>query len=119
MDKLQKSRQMRMFKNRYFSLNLILSLTLILTQAWVLVLNRQALPPRVPLWYSKPWGEEQLAFSWQLWLVPGLSVVFLIINLILANYFYRQERFLGKMIMAVNTVVSLLGALVILRIVSF
>lgn len=106
-----------MFKNRYFSLNLTFSLILIFTQIQTLILNYQGLPPRVALWYIKPWGEEQLAALWQLWLVPGLSAFFLIANLILAYYFYKRERFLSKMIMGVNSVVSLLGALAILRIV--
>ncbi|TSC85277.1 MAG: hypothetical protein G01um101416_983 [Microgenomates group bacterium Gr01-1014_16] len=28
------------------------------------------LPPQVPLWYSRPWGEDQLAQPVFLWIIP-------------------------------------------------
>lgn len=34
---------------------------------------RNKLPPEIPLWYSKPWGEEQLAKPGWLAIVPALS----------------------------------------------
>ena len=34
----------------------------------------KTLPPQVPLWYSKPWGDERLASPWFLFL-PLLSSI--------------------------------------------
>jgi len=33
------------------------------------------LPPLVPLWYSRPWGEEQLANPAFLWVIPAAILV--------------------------------------------
>lgn len=33
------------------------------------------LPPLVPLWYSRPWGEDQLARPVWLWVIPAIVVV--------------------------------------------
>lgn len=48
---------------RFSVLLFFLSLALL---AW----RWRALPPLVPLWYSKPWGSEQLAHPWFLLLLP-------------------------------------------------
>ena len=37
------------------------------------VFSRQ-MPPQIPLWYSQPWGEGQLAEPKYLLLLPGLAV---------------------------------------------
>src|SRR3989344_980268 len=36
----------------------------------MLVVYQKSLPPEVPLWYSRPWGEEQLAATKWMWVVP-------------------------------------------------
>ncbi|MBI2008514.1 hypothetical protein HYS82_02550 [Candidatus Amesbacteria bacterium] len=33
------------------------------------------LPPQVPLWYSRPWGEEQLASPAILWSIPAVIII--------------------------------------------
>lgn len=33
------------------------------------------LPPVVPVWYSRPWGEDQLAKPVWLWAIPAIVVV--------------------------------------------
>lgn len=35
---------------------------------------RKDLPPQIPLWYSRPWGEEQLAPKWALMVPAALAV---------------------------------------------
>lgn len=33
------------------------------------------LPPQVPLWYSRPWGEEQLTNPAALWSIPVIILI--------------------------------------------
>jgi hypothetical protein len=49
--------------------NLVTSAVCLAVAICVPVAFRQRLPPEIPLWYSRPWGEEQLASP--NWLVMG------------------------------------------------
>lgn len=40
----------------------------------LLVVYHKRLPRQVPIWYTKPWGEEQLADPRWLWSEVGLAV---------------------------------------------
>lgn len=49
------------------------------------------LPPQLPLFYSRPWGEEQLGDFWMIFLIPVL------VNfLIFFNDFVYRKYFLGN-----------------------
>jgi len=41
----------------------------------LIVVYWKALPPEVPLLYSRPWGQDQLVSPYFLWLVPALTAV--------------------------------------------
>ena len=47
-----------------------------------LILGKE-LPPTVPLWYSRPWGESQLASPNNLVIIPALMVAIAILALAL------------------------------------
>ena len=70
--------------------------------------KRDLLPPEVPFWYTRTWGQTQLAPSSYLWLLPGLAAVVLIVNLTLAKLFSRRERVLSQLLILVSTLVSFL-----------
>lgn len=38
------------------------------------------LPPVVPIWFSRPWGNEQLGSFWFLFLLPGATLFWYIVN---------------------------------------
>lgn len=44
------------------------------------------LPPTMPLWYSLPWGAGQLAQKQLLLLIPVISLLFFIINLLFPSF---------------------------------
>ena len=39
------------------------------------------LPPQIPLFYSRPWGEPQLADLWYILLLPIFMNLFIVINI--------------------------------------
>lgn len=45
-----------------------------------IIFTWQLLPPAVPLWYSRPWGEEQLAHPGWLFLLPFSGFCIYLIN---------------------------------------
>ncbi len=42
--------------------------------------HQQSLPPKIPLWFSQPWGESRLSDPAFLWLLPLLIAFFLVVN---------------------------------------
>lgn len=54
-------------------------------------LKFSSLPPQLPLFYSRPWGEAQLVDTWMIFLLPLLLNLLYIAN----NYLYKRF-FLGN-----------------------
>jgi len=68
--------------------------------------NFQELPLAVPLWFSKPWGEQRLAEPVFLWLLPVSSLVIFVLNFVLSKFFEHKEKFLYLFLLWSNLVVS-------------
>ncbi len=60
-----------------------------------LIIFWNKLPPEVPLFYSLPWGEEQLGKPLNLLLLPFSSLVFYLLTTILVK-FLKPDLFLLK-----------------------
>lgn len=73
------------------------------------------LPKELPLFYSKPWGEDQLVEKLWIFLPSAIAVLFLFVNSI--AIFYTQNSFLKKMLAAGTLVVSTLSSITTIRIV--
>lgn len=52
----------------------------------------QKLPPAVPLFYSRPWGEPQLAKKIYLWLLPASAWILTLINLKIGSKIFASHR---------------------------
>lgn len=81
----------------------------------VLGLTFRKLPPVVPLYYCAPWGEEQLGRSFELFLIPFATIVFFVINFLLAKLFVKKDLFLVQILMWTATFLSLLGLITITK----
>jgi len=77
-----------------------ISLILITQGVALLFVSWSILPPQVPLFYSQPWGEEQLALKNQLFLLPGLALFFLFFNLSFSLRLAQKEPFFSKILAA-------------------
>jgi len=60
-------------------------------QATLLYLSQRYLPPLVPLWYTLPWGETQLAPSLYLALLPALTLLLGQANILLIWWINRHQ----------------------------
>ncbi len=58
----------------------------------ILVLGR-LLPPLIPLFYSRPWGQLQLTSPNFLFLLPALSLAVLFLNSLLTTIFLKETIF--------------------------
>ncbi len=52
------------------------------------------LPPQLPLWYSRPWGETQLTDPKMLGLLPALAIGITLVTNLLLNKLKKLENWL-------------------------
>lgn len=63
------------------------------------------LPKRLPLFYSLPWGEEQLSTPQQLLIIPSLIICITLINIVLSWQLHKSQYFF-KLILSFTAVIS-------------
>lgn len=91
---------------------LILTILAIAALAW----RWPLLPPQVPLWYSKPWGTEQLASYYWLLLLPAESIVIYAINVIISVYVTHEYLVFTQILYLTSLLVSLLSLITLVKI---
>lgn len=74
------------------------------------------LPPQIPLYFSRPWGEEQLAKPVFIFLPLVLSSIFLSLNLIFARVGVESD-FLRKVLILGAAATAFLATTTIVRII--
>ena len=102
--------------------NLLFSLSLLVSLAQILILFSiwRFLPPQVPLFYSRPWGNFQLVNPVYLILLPAISLGLLVINLFLGLSFLKKEplaRYLFSSSALAVSFLNLIGLIQIIRLV--
>jgi hypothetical protein len=76
------------------------------------------LPPQIPFFYSRPWGEEQLAPPVYLIFLPIISFLFYIINLIVSFRFSNKDILLSRILLIGSLVISVLSFIASFRIIN-
>ncbi|MBI4059054.1 hypothetical protein HY404_02310 [Candidatus Microgenomates bacterium] len=76
--------------NKFVVNSVVASAGLIIALLLLIVLTSSRLPPQVPLFYSLPWGEEQLAAKTTMLAVPLVSIATLAISMILSRLLTRD-----------------------------
>jgi len=51
----------------------VMTATILAAGLGVWLIARNQMPPQIPLWYSQPWGESQLAGPEWLLIMPGMG----------------------------------------------
>jgi len=95
-----------------------ISILIIILEAVAIVLTFSKLPPQIPLYYSRPWGDLQLAPSYHLFFLPGICLSFLIINSGLTVLFLKKKKFLGQCLAWTNLIVAIFSFITLIAIIS-
>ena len=74
----------------------------------LLLLNQKTLPPQIPLWFSKPWGEARLAEPKFIWLLAFIILLVFFINNILAKLLLDKHRTLALIMVWAALIISLI-----------
>ena len=99
---------------RIFQWNLIF----IVAQVIYLVFKLNDLPAQVPLYYSLPWGESQLASATALFILPGLSLAFLFINNLLAVFYLNTHSLMSRLLIVFSLLFSCLSLISLVQIIN-
>ncbi len=103
-------------KKLYFWIGLSpLILSLIMTVV-ILILFR-FLPSKLPLFYSLPWGEEQLATSQQFLIIPASISAVALLNLTVSWQLHSSQSFFKKILPIASTIVSLIIVITFIKII--
>lgn len=84
-------------------------------------LSYRLLPEKIPLFYSRPWGEEQLASKPLFFLIPGIVFTFTLINSSLARMILKKTgtgSFLAVMLCFFSFFLCLIGLVSIVKIIT-
>lgn len=89
----------------------------ILFSTLLLGITFKRLPPEIPLFYSRPWGEARLTVRYNLWLLPLISTLILGLNLLITHRLYRSDPLLAKILIWSGSTLALLLTLTLIQIV--
>lgn len=107
--------KINILKDPFARLVLGASLLMNLATFFVAFYSQKYLPPVVPLFYSRPWGKDQLTSPLFLVLLPVLSVLVLTINTLLSSLV--SEKLLQRSLLAASLVVSLLSTIAVFKVI--
>jgi hypothetical protein len=91
-------------------------IALFILSVGLLVWRFPVLPPEVPLWFSRPWGADQLASPYWLILLPVSSLVWYGIDLAIGIYVTTEYLIFTQMLFLSSLIVSLLSFITIIKI---
>ena len=81
------------------------------------ILNFNRLPPQIPLFYSKSWGENQLADLFMIALLPFFLNFFFFLNNFIYNKFFAENILVKKIIDYLNIFLMIIIPIIFLRII--
>jgi len=95
---------------------LALAIISTLIEVGIIIFFFSRFPPKIPLFYSLPWGEKQLTGPITLFLLPGLSIGITGVNTTLATLLLEKRRFLSVCLVWVSFLFSLLALTTLIKI---
>ncbi|OGK09856.1 hypothetical protein A2767_01520 [Candidatus Roizmanbacteria bacterium RIFCSPHIGHO2_01_FULL_35_10] len=66
------------------------------------VFKFNTLPPQIPLFYSKPVGEDQLTDTWFILILPLFMNLLFFLNKFIFGRFFREDTFVQKIFYYLN-----------------
>lgn len=78
---------------------IILSLSFITTQIYILVNNISSFPEKLPVWQNQISLSKRLSEKTSLYAFPTISSSILVLGIFLSNISYHKEKFLSKILL--------------------
>lgn len=86
------------------SSSVLMSLFLII----LLIIYYYRLPSQIPLFYSLPWGESQLAQTGQFIILPSMILLIMLSNLIISWHLHPSQIIVKRLLSFSSSIISLI-----------
>jgi hypothetical protein len=107
---LFKKRISLLLSKNFFRVIFFLPIILFFLTLLVITLHFSDLPPEIPLYYSKPWGEDQLTHPIVLFLLPVGSLVWFLITIALIALETYKYRVFAQLLLIFSSIVAILSS---------
>lgn len=94
-----------------------LTLLFLAGQILLILISWSKLPPQLPLFYSRPWGKEQLTSPLGLFLLPVFSLITFFANFAFSSFFLQEEKLLTTLLEIATFVFNLLSFITLVKII--
>lgn len=91
---------------------------LIVGQVAILIFKFNSLPPQIPLYFSLPWGDSQLATSTNIIYLPVFSLLITILNGFWAAMLVKTNPLFSKLLVVFSLIFSFFSLFAVFQIVS-
>lgn len=83
----------------------------------LLIFNLSSLPAQLPLYYSLPWGERQLATIPEFVVLPASVIVINLVNLVISWHLHASQIVLKRMLSVASLAIALITLITALKII--
>lgn len=97
------------------SRNFILNFLIIVLSFIYIFLYFGSLPPFIPIFNQMPWGDQRIAKTVWIFLLPILAFLIFGINLTLSSLFYKKNPLISRLFSITSFLISILIFLFIFR----
>lgn len=94
-----------------------MAITSLVASIGTLLMFWQYLPPEIPLWYGRPWGQDMLTPKLGLWWIPTIIMSLHILGINL-SHLLKSDKLLVGLILATTSVSQVVCTLALLRIIT-
>jgi len=88
-----------------------------LVMGGIFIWRYPSLPPQLPLFYSRPVGEDQIVDFWLIFLLPFLMNIFFVINNYLSKRLFPNNDFITNLVKIINGLLILGFGLIFIKII--
>jgi hypothetical protein len=103
-------------KTKFLWVNLIPALISIPLGLFI-IFFANILPPKLPLFYSLPWGESQLVNHQQLLIVPASVILITLLNYIISLQLHQSQKFFKMLLFSSSYLLTLILTITFLKII--
>ena len=106
-----------LMSNKTIYTTTLISHIIILVSILIIALFWKQLPPLVPLWYSRPWGNDQLANPVFLFLLPVGAFMWNIVNTLVSIHFIKEHLVFSQILFFTSILISILSGITLIMII--
>ena len=77
-----------------------------LLQSLLILTSFSKLPPEIPLFYSKTWGAQMLAPKLYIWILPVITIVIYLLNMLISRLLLFKDEFLKRALFITSAIVA-------------